>query len=324
MIIIQNNGHYITRLVTNNTNLEKICQYCGKPAEIKNNRQDPYLIQLICKSCRKEKGLNSKEKKDIMCDDIPLIDVRNYINNDIIKSKIINLTPEIIDKLNYLLNSDLTKKQALEYMNMSNSVFIKHVNKYTEDYDNLYASKLEKVFVDNRNNLITKNILKYKVDKNITNNLTTIKYERGLSNNDIIKLSDYTITNSTISNICTGKIQPTIKTKCKLAEVLNLSVADIFPEDWLFCNIKNYDDYLNINNDLREVFNTRHEFHRLFNDFKYINELSKLSSISSHRLYEFKNNRVNLNHDELVDLIDILANEMEDKYAARDFRASFI
>ena len=149
----------ITRLITNHTNLQKKCQYCGKPAEVKNNKQDPYKIQFICKSCRAEKNLNTKENRYIMCDDIPLIDVRDYLTSDRIKSKIIKLTPELIEKLKYILTSNLTKNQVLKYLNLSQTRFNDVVNLYTETIDKDYKEKLAKIFYKNSNFLLCNKFL---------------------------------------------------------------------------------------------------------------------------------------------------------------------
>ena len=51
---------YISRFVSQFTNLEKKCQICGKPTTITHNPVDPYKIQLICSNCRKEHSYNIK------------------------------------------------------------------------------------------------------------------------------------------------------------------------------------------------------------------------------------------------------------------------
>lgn len=242
-----------------------------------------------------------------MCDDIPLIDVRDYLTSDRIKSKIIKLTPELIEKLKYILTSNLTKNQVLKYLNLSQTRFNDIVNLYTETIDKDYKEKLTETFYKNRARIITKTKIKPTLNLNSSNNLSKIKYEKGLSNNDIIKLSNNKITSSTISNICTGKINPETKTKCLLAEILNVSVKDIFPDDILFSKIKNYNDYLELNNWLRNNFIVYYTINKR-NKSNYMKELSEMSKISYLRLYEFKNNHVNLNHNEMINLIKVILN----------------
>lgn len=298
-------GYYITRLIKNYTDLQKLCQYCGKPAELKNNRQDPYKIQFVCKSCRKEKNLNLK--KDEMYDDIPLINVKEHLTSDIIKSKIIKLTPEIKTKLEYLLTSNLTKEQAIKYMNMTKLTFNRIINLYSEEVDNNYKDKLNEIFKINRIKIISKSKIKSTLNNNTSNNLSKIKYEKNISNNSIIKLSNNKITSSTISNICTGKRIPEIKTKCLLAEILDVSVADIFPDDWLFSKVKNYNDFLELNNWLRINFNIFYMYNKKIKNHKIMKEVSNKTNISLSRLFEFKNNNwVNLNHTNMLNLIKLM------------------
>lgn len=321
MIILQNNGHYISKFVDNYTNLKKICQYCGKPAQIRNNLENPYMIQLICPICKRDKGLCKDKYR--MADDIPLINLKENIITDTMKLKAMELTPEISKKIKSLLTSNYTKEQALEYMNMSYTTFNRMLNEYSKN-DPEIKDKLKVLFNSNRNKIVTNAKLKSTVNNKVSNNLSKIKYEKNITNKDIIRKSNGRISHSAISMIQNGKTIPTISTKCLLAEMLDVSVSDIFPDDWFYSNIKNYTGYLKLNDKIRIAFADNIEYRKNSGINNAMRITSEETNINLLRLYEFSNNHVNLNHDELIKLIDYLSTFIDDKQLAREFKASFI
>lgn len=243
-------GHYISRFVSKYTDLDRTCQYCGKPAEVKNNINNPYLIQFICKQCKVEKKMISIYCD--MADDIPLINLKEHIINDTVNRKNIDLDDELISKLKYLLTSDLTKEQALNYLDMKPTQFKKVIAKYEELYDKNYSKKLDTVLKENRNQVVTKARLNYTVNVYTNNNLSVLKYKMGLTNKDIINKSGGRIKANAISLICNGKSEPKVQTKCILAEALGVTVKDIFYEDTICDNIHNYNEYLKLNETFRK------------------------------------------------------------------------
>jgi DNA-binding XRE family transcriptional regulator len=130
--------------------------------------------------------------------------------------------------------------------------------------------------------------------------------ERGLSNREIQSLSNNKIYGSHVSLICSGKVDPNIETKCILAELFNVSVADIFPDDYLFNNIYNYNDYINLN---KKAKNRLKEY-RQSNNINIIT-LSKSLDIKYNTLYDFiTKDRFNLNHDNLLKVNNFLKGEL--------------
>ena len=99
-------NHFISR----NTNLKKICQYCGKPAQVRHNKENPYLINLICVDCKIKYNLNKKENRDIPAPNIPAIDVRDYITNPRVLNRLILFdNDELKEKIQFILNSNFLK-----------------------------------------------------------------------------------------------------------------------------------------------------------------------------------------------------------------------
>lgn len=279
-------GHYITRLIKYQTDLQKLCQFCGNPAKVKNNRIDPYKIQFVCDNCR------NKHKLDDLTDmfiDIPLIDVKQHIKSKILQDKMIDLTPEIIDKLKYILDSNFTKNQAIEYLGVSINTYNRLINLYNE-IDKDYIYKIKNRYRYNRSKLMSKWLIKDNLEKDNINNLFKIKYEKNLTNRDIAKLSDNKLLPGSISNYCKGKIIPEIKTKCLLAEILNVSVFDIFPSDTEFKDVYNYNDYINLNNKYRNILKNK--------KIKRV-KLSLSLNMSRLRICNFINDKANLNNEEL-------------------------
>ena len=138
------------------------------------------------------------------------------------------------------------------------------------------------------------------------NNLYKIKIERNLSNKDICRLANNIIQPEAISLISTGKTEPTMITKCNLAIALQLSVADIFPKDFLFDNVYNYADYLYfINYILTQLDNIIKE-RKASGEKKVIDNIANIVQIKLFRFYEITSRRRKPSHQELHQIIDKL------------------
>lgn len=279
--IVKQNS-YVSNFVKRYTNLEKKCQFCGKDALIKNNYHgDPYKIQLICRECRNKYHLNN----DLMSNKIPLIDIRDYINNNQTLNNMITLNEENKSKIDSLFNLNITKTKAAKHLGLSKVQFDKLINQYEELYDPNIKDKLNEHFLKVRSVLSLEwRLTKVSKDTGL-NNLKSIKLKKKLSNREISNRSNGLLTISSISNIQTGKSYPTIKVKCKLAEVLDVSIKDIFPEDTEFGNIRCYNDYLDLYNNVRDKIITQHEKQNMS-----ILQISKYYDMSYSKVYSIINN----------------------------------
>lgn len=181
---------YISKFILRNTTIERKCQYCGKPAQIKYNYKSPYEIQLICQECKHKKDVYRKYRST-MVPDLPTINLLDYITDDkkykearfLLSEK----NKEIIEKL---LTTDLFKKDAIKKYCKTPYVYNKLVTLYKENYDKDIENKLKDNFKKNQVNAIKHWTGKYSLEK-CTNNLAKLKLEQNISNRDLDEISNH-------------------------------------------------------------------------------------------------------------------------------------
>ena len=298
---------YISRFFTQFTNLEKKCQLCGKPTTITHNSVDPYKIQLICPKCRKEHSYNIKG----IVEELPLIDLTNYITNDRIRNSFNIINGNSLNKIDLILKSkNYTRQQAYKLFNGSKTNLEKTINIYEQKVDKNVRKKLEAIFNQSRNKVVRAARQKATMP-DANNNISKIKYEKSVSNKKLAELTNYQIKPLALSMICTGKTKPKIKTKCVLAEALNVTIADLFPEDYLYNNVHNFEDLINFQNSIRNKL-TKFLSNNKYTPFMTKNELIEDNlKMSIYKYYRFMKDKALLSHNEIVNILDFL-----DKYDA--------
>ena len=224
-------GRYILRILERNTDIKKVCQFCGKPAKLKNNKNNPYEIQLVCDNCRKNNSINVETGMY----NIPTINIKEHLNTPFMLNKTITLTKEYIDKFNNILEGNYTKQEAIKYLNVTLSVYNKLVKEYKDKYDNNIEVKLKESYSKARSYVA----METKVQDG-TNNLAKIKLERKMTNTDIY--NKVGVTNRTISNISNGLAIPKNITVTLIATALDCSVQDMLPSYTEFHDVYNLDD----------------------------------------------------------------------------------
>ena len=288
---------YIYRIFDRNTDLKKECQICGKPAKLKYNKWEPYKIQLVCDECRKTRHTTNLEGMYL---DIPVIDLKEHFKEDKIKrEEFKTLTEENRNKIEALLKTKLNKIDAIKSVGLTIHQYNILVDKYEYEVDAFIKIRLKEVFNKNRAKVLKKNAIKRSY-REYSNNLYRIKKERNLSNKQISELTDGKITGQQLSLISTDKCEPKMKTKCELARALHLSVADIFPKDYLFKEVYNYAYYLEyVNNFIIELENYINK-NKTKSLGQVVNKISFKTSIPSYRIYDFLSRRSKPNHREMV------------------------
>ena len=192
---------YINKVVSRNTTLKKVCQYCGKPAFIKYNKNDPYKIQLVCKDCR----IGKHSDRDGMLRDIPIIDIKKHLNKEKIKRENFKVVNEENDKkIKFLLNTKLPKVDAIKAAKLTLHQYELLVDTYEYGKDMYIRGKLNSNFRKNRANNLKKSTINRNFKK-YSNNLYKIKSERNLSNEDLSKLAGGRITSQHMCIISTDK-----------------------------------------------------------------------------------------------------------------------
>ena len=294
---------YISRFVRKYTDIEKKCQVCGAPADIRHNINNPYEIQLICSSCRKNKFNNRRG----ILNDIPTINVYDHITNPRIKIKFFTKDCELVKKLEYVLNlSYCTKQQARSIFNNSYIMFEKTIDYYEKNIDKDIRSKLDLLFKKSRAIAVRKVKQRQSLEKN-HNNLSKIKYDLGITNRDIEKLSNYKIEAPSISLICNNKVKPTIKTKCLLAKTLNLYVSDIFPEDFMYSKVNSLEDIYKLQKSIKIKLIKHLKDLKNEKSYNYIKRFISNNNlkITEDKIYRFIKNDALLTHDEYVQLYNL-------------------
>ncbi len=225
-------GRYILRLINTCTDIKKECQFCGKPANLKNNRVSPYEIQMVCHECRKIYEVNPITE---MYDEIPLINVKDHIISERLSLNFINLTDEHIAKINKILEGGYTKVSAAKYIGESITYYNRLINLYEKKFNVNIKDKLKILYKEALRNDLVNRTLGNKLNTKY-NNISKIKLEKGITNRVICEKTG--LRNCTISYICNGKTKPKNTTIVKIAEVLECSIADLFPE---------YQDFKDVN-----------------------------------------------------------------------------
>ena len=261
---LQTQATYISKFYLRHISTDKICQFCNSnKAKIINNAKDPYKIQLVCDACRKENYF-SKTK---MYEGIPLIDLTKLVEDLDTIYKVNGLTKEMIKIVESALTYKGHKQDFLKEHNLGYNLF----NKIIADYEALKNVKVKDViyarFQSNR--LKVARASKIKTTTKSNNNIYYFKSLRFLSNEDIIEKVkvkyNKTMSMATISNICTNKVKPTMKTMCILADILDASIYELFPseETLILRNVKIYDDYIKLSENLSKQVNTYCEEHNI-------------------------------------------------------------
>lgn len=286
---------YINHFITRNTNLEKKCQFCGKKAEIQHGNflDDPYRIQLICRTCKREHGLLKKDSRGLS-KEIPVIDLRDYITSNRIKYG--EMTDELVLKFNNIINSRMTKSEAMNYIGVTALIF----DRLVYELPDTMRKKLLKKLKENRGLKIKSTFLNINCTES-SNNINKLKKEKCISGRDM--QAKVGVTACSICNIALGKVNATIKTKCLIAEALEESVYTVFPDMPLLDKIYTYNDYLKLNkkakdkiyNEYKALIKTKHKH--------VVANLSTLFNIPIGKIYEIiadnDNDKIILSYQEL-------------------------
>lgn len=249
---------YISKLVTRNTDIEKKCQICGNPGLIRHNPENPYKIHIICRKCASKlnvRGVRGEALKKAT--GLDFIDVKSRINSKILNNKIVGLSK--INKIHILtiLNSNgITKRDAIKFTGLTINGYNSLIQKYKEEVDPNIEERLKKIYSEGRKRIL----LKAKSPKEPRpNNIELIKQRKHISNKDIINEANkkgITLFNSHISNISSGKYNPTIKTMFNIASILDSHIYEVFPNEWEhYHTIETYEEYVNLSDETRDLLN---------------------------------------------------------------------
>lgn len=300
---------YINKFINRFTDLDVKCQYCGEPAHIRYSRYEPYDVQFICKSCRKEKNIDFAYSRGEMLKDIPTIHVLDHITSTSMKIRLPVLRKEEEIIIDDILKNKLTKSDAISKYNITYIQLNKMITKYELYKDKNIKEKIEQ---------ISKNAVKVKLRKaslrkipDSNNNISILKLEKNITNDDIVRLSNGEILSmANLSLICNGKIEPTIKTKCALANIFKVSVSDLFPKDWAFSKIYNYNDYINLNNKISNYIKEIYKEKKTNKEKKVVQNLANEFNVNTNIIYKILDNDYFITHNDLEIFIPILV----DKY----------
>jgi transcriptional regulator with XRE-family HTH domain len=285
---------YISKFVRRYTDVNLKCQFCGKDGRIHNNYiGDPYKIQIVCLDCKKKYRIKSNS----MCNNIPTINLKDHIIKG--KLKYVYLSDELVSKINKLTHTKQTRCKALKEIGLYNkNTFEKIISEYEKIYDKNIRSKLDKVFKKNRCKRAREVIIGLEV-KESKNNIAKYKLLKGITNRDIqgiiYKKHKVNIYNNTISNLSKGKQNATPRIRCYIAEALDVSLGDLFPE-YKSLNINTYQDYLDLNDKMRKSIEKQY----IDSASTPLCNLAKTLCISENIMYAFCNGVVNLSLDNLL------------------------
>lgn len=289
---------YINRFIHRNTDLELNCQYCGKPGKIRYYRTKPDKIHIVCKECSINKGLGLKKNWGKELEDIPLINIEDHITNPYTLNKMITLNKDTKKVLRDMLKSDKPKIETFKSTGISTVYLKRLIDEYTNTIDKDYKKKLDKVFEENRSSIIKKAKLKSTIDEE-SHPLAKLRLERNISNREMVKMSNGGLTTSNLSDIQKGKSQPNIYTKIKIAEILKVSVKDIFPEETEFGNVYKWNDYwFDIRNVVIKAINNYYEEALLKKQTRIMKNLSDITGIRIDRLYSLKLGTARVTNDD--------------------------
>lgn len=289
---------YVNQFIHRNTNLKLNCQYCGKPGKIRYYKNNPEQIHIICTECSKKKNLNYKENWGKVLDDIPLINIEDYITNKFVLNKMIKLDSTTKTILKNMLKSTKPKIETYKGTGISFTYLNRLIDEYTLKVDKDFKKKLEQHFKNNRTEKIKKVKLNLVTNEN-SHPLTKLKKERNLSNKDIAKLTNNRITVGCICAIQERKSKPRLVTKIILAEALKVSVKDIFPEETEFGEVYTWNDYwFNIRNKVMNFIQDYYDEEQKKGNLKIFKNLSDITGITVNRLYRLKTKETMVTNDD--------------------------
>ena len=222
---------YINAFLIRYTDVEKVCQFCGEPASITHNKENPYQIKLVCPKCKKTHKDELASLKPINLlehvKDVSVINELNETDNKMIEDILVN---------NYTANQ-ITKKYHIGLYTLKRKLLL------LKDKDEQKYNLIEETLRTNASNAIRQASLNKTVDKQYPNNINKIKLEKNIVNKDIAKAISTKPAN--IAAIATGAMKISVKKKCLIAEALKESLADVFPEETYFNKVYKYSDFLN-------------------------------------------------------------------------------
>ena len=316
---------YMNKFIHRQTDISLECEYCGKPAFIRYSREDPYKIQLICKDCINNKHLNNKENRGLV-PNLPTIDVRDHILPSKVMTKKNLMSKDNINMMQDILNSCMTRPEIYKHYNITAHKFDIIINQYEKHIDPGIKSKLIKVLMKNRASKLAYIRLVNNVPDDCTNTLAKYKVAHCITNREIMKKSNYKLNFKTLSDICNGKIEPKIRTKCLLAETLGVTVTEIFPFDYAFVNVHNYNDYLEINNRVRKELEARLQYNKSNGICitETINDIYLNTNIKSDNIYRFREVKTNLDSNQIISLIQYLGKDIPNDERKAEFFRAFI
>ena len=285
-------GRYILRVLNTNTDIKKVCQICGKPAKLRNNRYSPYNIQLLCDDCRKNNIINPKT--DMY--NIPTINIKEHLITPIMQNKIIQLNDEYINKFNDILNGNYTKQDAIKYLGVTLMAYDKLIQEYKNKIDSNIEIKLKESYDRERSYRAMETRAQESIDTKC-NNLSDIKLKKKMTNLDIY--NKVGITNRTISNISNGIGTPKNTTITLIASALDSSVYEVFPTYTEFNEVNNLDDLIllmiKVYNEIYYIWQGDNES----NFSRFLKDLSDKTNITFEALRNFvlstKNNLTDIN-----------------------------
>lgn len=231
-------------------------------------------------------------------DDIPLINIEDHIINKTYLNKKIKLDKNTKKILQDMLKSDKPKIETFKETGIPFTYLYRLIDEYTEKVDKNFKNKLEKLFDTNRANKIKKVKLEHTINEE-SHPIAKLKLEKNLSNKDIAALSNNSLTESCICSTLIGKTKPKLITKIKLAEILKVSVKDIFPEETEFGEVYTWNDYwFNIRNVVINSINNYYKEEQEKGHTKILVNLAEITGIDINRLYGLRNKTLSVTNDD--------------------------
>lgn len=127
----------ITNIVARKYDLEKKCCICGKAGTILHNKENPYYITFICKSCREDfNKLKEAEKYRF--------DLKEYVNKS--KVGVRNYSMGEIKELVENYPENVNFGEFCRKNNISRYIFNQLINKYCVSYPNKAFEIRTKIF----------------------------------------------------------------------------------------------------------------------------------------------------------------------------------
>jgi len=300
---------YINKFLDRSTNVERKCQFCGAPAEIRHNYEDPYRIQLVCKTCKQERNLKNKELRGKMIEELPVIDLRNHITNPATLRGLRKNTLTLGEKqmIKEVLRSKFTRQDVYKHYQIGRDEFLRRVMLYEKEVDSRIREKLTNVFNQNYKQKMRVSKLEKSLNEQHKNNISKLKLKHKLSSSEIEKLTKGVVQAATLSDIANSKRVPKMRTKCAIAEVFEVPLSKVFPDEYLFDDIYCYEDYLDLNSRLKARLKKYLTDERRSGRKKVIYKVAEALGVSVNVMYSFFDNKRTrrFTHDEIVKLLPI-------------------